>query len=249
MKHTAVVEGVIGVGKSTFGHQLAEELLGLFLSEPDEAGNASCLFYAGGCVPFEDATSFVNPYLDDYYEDAKATALKMQMHLLGLRARIHELATSWADCGLTHVVIDRSVYGDIAFAYLQYQLGHLTPAELTTYRALHLHMMSHIRYPRVCVLLDIEPQNALERIHARAAARPGRRSEKAITIGYQTRLREEIEGVVRALEQHGTHIIRIDWNPPRGEEKRKVVARQVAAEIAELNAHHEFADDRYLRRK
>ena len=76
-----IVTGIIGAGKSSLSRELAQELGGLFLSEPDEKA----------------AATGSNPYLSDFYADQSRWALTMQLHLLGIEGvwlcRIHSECT------------------------------------------------------------------------------------------------------------------------------------------------------------
>jgi deoxyadenosine/deoxycytidine kinase len=76
-----IIEGNIGVGKSTFSRILADAFIkrekrAEYLLEPDDK---------------------TNPFLAAYYADPKGTAYKMQMHLLHRRFRDTRYAQAAAD--------------------------------------------------------------------------------------------------------------------------------------------------------
>ena len=66
-----ILEGNIGVGKTTLAHKISAAIKNLGLKSQTH----------------EEPASGTNPFLDDYYRDPKATAFKMQMFMLAKRFR------------------------------------------------------------------------------------------------------------------------------------------------------------------
>jgi deoxyadenosine/deoxycytidine kinase len=92
------VEGIIGVGKSTFSYELAKRLKLRLIEEPVET----------------------NPYLEPFYKDPKRYAFGMQVYLLHQRYAMQQLASYEATGvgGYAGAILDRSLSGDRVFAKL-----------------------------------------------------------------------------------------------------------------------------------
>jgi deoxyadenosine/deoxycytidine kinase len=196
-----IVEGLIGAGKSSFTQELGRALGEgtLVLMEPDEKNGA-------------------NPYLEDFYGDQSRWSYTMQTHLLHTRFRMHLNAQWHVLSGAGDAVLDRSYFGDTAFARLQRKRGTMTPREYGTYQGLYQAMTASVLLPTMCVVLEVDPEVAAERIQRRLEAREGRRCEKAIDLGYLCDLKDEIDRMVSVLEGQGVHILRLDWNRDRPDE-------------------------------
>ena len=191
-----IVEGLIGVGKSTLSEELGTALGPgtLVMQEPDEKNNA-------------------NPYLDDFYKDMHRWAFTMQVHLLEKRWRMHRLAQEYALAGKGHVVLDRSYFGDTAFAKLQEESGAMGQREFATYSALYHAMTEIVLLPNVCVRLLTSPEIAAKRIKKRAAGRKGRELEAVtVDIGYLHALDARITDMVEVLARQGVKILDVPWD-------------------------------------
>jgi deoxyadenosine/deoxycytidine kinase len=223
---TVIVEGIPGAGKTSLSAELSR-LLGsgtLHLTEPDEKNDA-------------------NPYLADYYKNADRWAFTMQVHLLQARYRAHLQAQWHVKNGLGYGVLDRSYFGDVAFAYVQRRLGHLPEREFKTYLDLYDCMTANVQYPNVCVLLDVDPAVALARIDARMELEEGRVCEERITVEYLELLAEATERMMQALKEKGTQVIRVPWNKDRSTpEKRNGSVEKLAIEIHEMPRVREFTN-------
>ena len=145
-----IVEGIIGAGKSTFSKELAKALGEdtLLLLEPDEKNNA-------------------NPYLSSFYENQERWAFTMQIHLLQARYKMHLNAQWHTMNGNGNAVLDRSYFGDTAFARLQIRNGVMTENEFETYRGIYHSMTSTVLLPNFCVHLIVDPNVAIQRIKNR----------------------------------------------------------------------------------
>lgn len=218
MNKVIIVEGNIGTGKSTLSREIAKALPGsIFFEEPVNSN--------GG-----------NPYLDWYYSDPKRWAYTMQTHLLSKRFKAHLNAQWHAMSGKGHAVLDRSYFGDVAFAYLQKELGMLSNEEFETYKEIYGSMTSFVQYPAICIYLKSTPQNCAERI-----AKRNRSCECNIEMSYLIRLESNIEKMIQALEARGTRVLTLDWNENRNTElSRRASVSQIAEYIQAKPSLSEF---------
>ena len=196
-----IVEGLIGSGKTTLSRELGEALgpNTLTLFEPDE----------------KDDKQASNPYLAKFYEDSRRWAFTMQAHLLSERYRMHLHAQWHAMQGHGHAVLDRSFYGDTAFARLQVALGQMSEAEYLTYSRLYHAMSASVLLPTVCVRVLASPQVCNRRIASRMTQETGRQCESGINLGYLTHLEREIDHMVGVLRQQGVTILDVPWDTDR----------------------------------
>ena len=212
-----IVEGIIGAGKSSFSKELAYELGNstLYLQEPDEKDNA-------------------NPYLTNFYEKPARWAYTMQTHLLQARYKMHLHAQWHAMTTGQDAVLDRSYFGDTAFARLQLAMGDMTNDEFNTYQSIYHAMTASVLLPNVCVHLNVDPEVAQQRINKRMQEQTGRSCENAIDIQYLKDLKVEEEKVVKALESQGVRILTLDWNEDRSDPiLRQDTIRGIASYIQE----------------
>jgi deoxyadenosine/deoxycytidine kinase len=193
-----IVEGIIGAGKSSFSSELAG-LLGegtLYLPEPDEKNNA-------------------NPYLSDFYTSPGRWAYTMQTHLLQARYKMHLHAQWHAMTTGGNAVLDRSYFGDTAFARLQLAMGDMSQTEFDTYQSIYHAMTASVLLPTVCIHLKVEPHIAQQRIVRRMEDQTGRRCEDVIDLTYLANLRKEEDAVINILGKQGVQILSLDWNDDR----------------------------------
>ncbi|MGB6055631.1 MAG: deoxynucleoside kinase [Burkholderiaceae bacterium] len=134
-----VVEGPIGVGKTSLTHRLAERLGGQTLMERPQD----------------------NPFLEKFYRDAARHALPAQMFFLFQRLhQLRELAQG--DLFEARVVSDFLLDKDPIFAELT-----LDDDELNLYRQLYNHLRPQAPAPDLVLYLQAEPATLLERIERR----------------------------------------------------------------------------------
>jgi len=210
-----ITEGIIGVGKTTFSEALSKHLDAQWMKEPDEECG--------------------NPYLGSFYKDPKRWALTMQLHLLNTRYRMHMNAQWSAMQSGKHIVIDRSYFGDTAFANLQLENGTLTEDEFNTYSMSYQNMTSCVLLPQVCVFLDVEPETAQIRVKKRMEIQTGRVCENAIDLQYLVDLKKHQYRVIQTLNDQGVRIIKLNWNTNKTKDEIYSIAMTVADEIIHMN--------------
>ncbi|MFW5811615.1 MAG: deoxynucleoside kinase [Alkalispirochaetaceae bacterium] len=137
-----IIEGQIGVGKTTIGEVL-EERYGISLFR--ELTRQSTL-----------------ELLDSFYADKKRWAFTLQVHFLNERFRmIKEIFKNGGG------LLDRSIYGDRIFADLLHADGDMNSQEFETYETLLNNMLEHAQKPDLLVYLDCSVDTALARIKRR----------------------------------------------------------------------------------
>lgn len=213
-----IIEGNIGVGKSTFSRIIAEEfkktgVRAEYLPEPDEKNN---------------------PFLADYYKDPAAHAYEMQQHLLHRRFDATEYAASGALSGHGWFVLDRSYYGDICFARVQVQDGYFTDAQYESYWQSHKSMRRFIEPPSAAIFLKASTETCNRRIKERA-----RDCEAGIAPAYLESLQAQIDRLELAMARR-TRVIHLDWNIDRDEEDLRGEARLIVSRL--LNMQTDYWD-------
>lgn len=131
-----VVEGVIGVGKTTLVHQLARGLGGRTVLEE-----------------FEE-----NPFLPDFYRDRRAFALSTQLFFLMSRFRQQEVLAQ-GDLFQRQTVSDYLFDKDRIFAQLT-----LEPHELAIYTQLFEVLRPQVATPDLVIFLHADHETVMRRI-------------------------------------------------------------------------------------
>jgi len=180
-----VIEANIGVGKTHLTGEIAELLSATPWLEPVET----------------------NPYLELYYKDPKRWGLEMQYYLMSRRFEDHQKAIESIWRTQKPCVFDRSIYGDLAFAILNHEIGNIDDLGWKAYTRMRNMMFRFLLAPQFCIYLDCEPGVAFGRIQHR-----GRECETGITLEYLEGLQRAYAVVLEDLENRGTKIIRIDYN-------------------------------------
>jgi len=224
-----IVEGLIGSGKTTLTRELGRALgpNTLTLFEPDE----------------KEGKEASNPYLASFYGDAPRWAFTMQAHLLAERFRMHLHAQWHALQGHGDAVLDRSFYGDTAFAHLQLQLGQMTQHEFDTYSRLYHAMTASVLLPTVCVRVLTSPEICNERVSRRMTVETGRKCETAIDLDYLQGLDREIDHMVGVLRSQGVTVLDVPWDESRPkEEDRKEAVSALVSRIQGVLPFNSFLD-------
>lgn len=172
-----VVEGPIGVGKTTLAQRLAERLGGDLLADPDAE----------------------NPYLDAFYHEPAATALHTQLHFLLSRLDVLDAIDAPDDPGgRDHerpLIGDFLIDKDRLFAELT-----LDPREWSMYERLHRRLLderklSAVPVPDLVIYLQAPLERLIERIERRGHAR-----ERRIDSGYLQELAHAYEAYFHGWE-------------------------------------------------
>jgi deoxyadenosine/deoxycytidine kinase len=134
-----VVEGPIGVGKTTLVHKLAESVNAqTLLEKPQE-----------------------NPFLEKFYRDAARYALPAQMFFLFQRMnQLRDLAQT--DMFDTRMVSDFLLDKDPIFARLT-----LGDDELNLYQQLYEHLRPQAPVPDLVIYLQAQPETLIDRVKKR----------------------------------------------------------------------------------
>jgi deoxyadenosine/deoxycytidine kinase len=137
-----IIEGQIGVGKTTMG-ELLEQRLAIALYRELQRPETHTL-------------------LDRFYADQRRWAFTLQVHFLNERFRmIKEIRRAGGGA------LDRSIYGDHIFADVLREDGAMGAEEYTTYERLLDNMLEHVDPPDLLVYLDCSVDTAIERIRRR----------------------------------------------------------------------------------
>ncbi|MFP4365140.1 MAG: deoxynucleoside kinase [Spirochaetia bacterium] len=137
-----IIEGQIGVGKTTVG-ELLEREWDLPLSRELENPDTLAL-------------------LDRFYADKKRWSFALQVHFLNERFK---MIKNIQDQG--GGLLDRSIFGDRIFAEVLAHDGDMLPEEFRTYSTLLESMLEHVNPPVLLVYLDCTVDSALGRIQRR----------------------------------------------------------------------------------
>lgn len=135
-----VVEGPIGVGKTSLARRLARHIgAATLLEKPDE-----------------------NPFLPKFYQEPARHALATQLFFLFQRGNeVRDLAQM--DFFRTSTVADYLLDKDMLFARL-----NLTDAEFTLYQQIYSTLQLQAPAPDMVIYLQAEPETLLERVRRRA---------------------------------------------------------------------------------
>lgn len=178
-----VLEGNVGVGKSTAGIHLARYLRDLGL-------------------PARYIPEHVNPHLlGAFIEDMKRFAFTFQITMLELRRASYHLAEAYAKNGEI-VILDRMVHGDLVFGRYQRDLGNITEEQ---YRA-YLQNVKDLDFPSpsLVIYLRATPEKALERVNRRA-----RDKESAYQLSYLRGIHDLYEEMIQAYPHS---VLELDYN-------------------------------------
>ena len=120
-----VIDGVVGVGKSTLMNILEEN----------------------GYVAFEEPV-VDNPILEKFYYDRERYSFPLQIFFLNKRFKNIKDASK-----IENAVMDRSIYGDIIFAKMLQDAGEMSKEEFDLYIELFENMIEHCKAPKLLVYL------------------------------------------------------------------------------------------------
>ena len=173
--------GLIGTGKSTLVNKLANN---------------------NGYTSFEEPVDN-NQFLVDYYKDPARWSFTLQVYYLWERYKQAQEAHMKSLNGET-VILDSTIYSDMAFALLQRQSGYFTKDEYATYLDMHKIIAAQTAYPDVLFFLQLSLEETAERIKMRS-----RDCESGIHIKYLEDLRAAYKTILDKLSKR-TEVIYID---------------------------------------
>jgi deoxyadenosine/deoxycytidine kinase len=193
------VEGIIGAGKSTYAREVGERLNYRVFKEPVD-----------------------KTHLDRFYADPKKYAFNYQVFILHKRIGIQNLAAAeslYSD-RWDGAIVDRSLFGDAAFAELHAEEGNIEPLDLEAYQQAKHNMQLMIWPPTTLVFLDVQPGTAMDRIKVRMAEEAGGRDfELGIDVEYLEKLRKAYKKLIKSAKDgkypwsHNVDVIHVEWNP------------------------------------
>lgn len=180
------IEGIIGIGKSTLGRSLCE-----FLKHHNFKVNY-----------FPEV---INPkFLKLYLSDMKKYAFSFQISALQNRFEIHRRAAEFAAKGGI-AIIDRGLYGDMAFAWMQVRKGFFSPDELAAYN--EQITMQELYNPSFILHLVCDPSVSIKRVQVRD--RVGETGKKGYTKQYMKDLHEAHQ---ETLQNYEGPLLTMNWN-------------------------------------
>lgn len=135
-----VVDGVVGVGKTTLMNILVKEF-----------------GYTAFLEPVVD-----NPILDKFYYDRKRYSFPLQIFFLNNRFRSIKEASL-----IDKAVLDRSIYGDLIFAKLLVENDEMDEEEYNIYLDLFENMVEHLSPPKLMIYLETSVDEAIKKINKR----------------------------------------------------------------------------------
>lgn len=200
-----IIEGIIGAGKSTYARKLHQLL--------NKVG-----------IPSQLLEEEVDPYmLDLFLSDMKKYAFAFQMLMLAQRQKIYIQGLDFARRENGVVIIDRSLYGDMAFAMMHVDYGNISGVEWKAYESIMSSAL--LPQPSNILYLEVTPETALERIQAR------NRGKEVSSYNIQYLYDLDINYKV-AMEESRIPIQYIDWNTPSN------LSDEEVAEICDLINPH-----------
>ncbi len=140
-----------------------------------------------------------NPYLPLFYKDRGRWAFTMQVHLLHQRSEVHHRAMEEI-LGGRDVVMDSSIWQDMAYADMLYSYGEMSVNEYDTYRSLARMINREAMRPDVCIFLEVPIEECFHRIRLRMEEDPNRCCEDGIDPDYLDRLQTYIKRNILTLD-------------------------------------------------
>ncbi len=213
-----IVDGIVGVGKTTLVRILQSEL---------------------GLTPFyEISGERVEDLLRNFYSDGKRWSFTLQVYFLN--KRFYQMKTAERD---GRYVMDRSIYGDFLFAKAQHELGMMSDLEWEVYREMYDNLVEHVVPPRLMVYLRCSVDIAVKRLKKR-----GRDYEQNVDLSYWEMIRELYEEMFRKYDESMLLVVdadRIDF--VENEEDRRNIVRVISDLLSSHRGLYSF-DGESLRR-
>lgn len=186
MAQLIILEGPIAAGKTTVGKRLVDSMVAMGLSAKF----------------FEEE---VDPErLEQFLHDPPAFAYKFQLFMLLQRYVTLQKAVEWAKYQHGIAVMDRSPVGDLCFAQVNAEMGHMSRKQLEQYLYFQdglLHFFTQITIPVNVIYMRTNPETSFSRM----ALREIRAEVRNYKLDYFKALNEKYD------EQCG-HYLTIDTN-------------------------------------
>ena len=158
-----IVDGIVGVGKTTLVDILSEEL---------------------GLIPFyEISDEKVEEILRNFYSNGKRWSFLLQAYFLN--KRFEQMKRAERD---GRYIMDRSIYGDYLFAKAQHDMGMMSDLEWSVYEDMYSNMVEHVVPPRLMIYLRCSVDTAVKRLKKR-----GRDYEQDVDRSYWEMIRNLYE--------------------------------------------------------
>ena len=158
-----IVDGIVGVGKTTLVEIMKEEF---------------------GFTPFfEMEDEKVDFLLENFYSDGKRWSFTLQTYFLN--KRFYQMKKAEKD---GHFIMDRSIYGDFIFAKAQYLMEMMSELEWGIYQDIYSNLVEHVVPPRLMIYLRCSIETAVKRLRKR-----GRQYEQKVDVNYWKLIRKLYE--------------------------------------------------------
>jgi deoxyadenosine/deoxycytidine kinase len=174
------IEGPIGAGKSTLCRWLRR--------------------YHGASV----ADEVQSDLLPAYFRDPRRYAFTVQVDSLTQRHRT--LKASWGICTLVSIWLDRSIFGDFAFARANHAVGRIDAQEFALYRSLYDTLIESVDPPHAVLWLDVPVEVCASRIEQRGTV------GEVVPMEYAEALISAYNDVLKDAESRGVYVHREDWS-------------------------------------
>lgn len=183
-----LVEGIIGAGKTTLCSRLHD-------------------VFKEASIPVKFFEEEINgDLLNLFLSDMKKYAFTFQMTMMANRQKIYLAAQDFSRRENGISIIDRSFYGDLAFATMHMEKGNISDKEWNVYKSVFSSI--GLEQPSNIIYLDVTPETALDRIKTR--------NRGLETSSYTLEYLQELDTSYKiSMEECDTHIQYIDWNDSR----------------------------------
>ena len=201
-----VVEGSIGVGKSTFCRSL-------------------CRYLRRRGHRVRRYPEYVNsPLLQQFLSNKRKYAYAFQLFMLNKRIEYYNDARRFvrgtrSDRRPPVAIMDRSLLGDKTFAQMHRAAGNISKSEWHCYR--HIARTEARLKVAKLVYLHAEPEVCLERIRKR-----GRDGESSYTVDYLRDLESNYRRALKSVEH-----VELNWNPDLRESQIQTVVEKLEIEV------------------
>lgn len=174
------IEGPIGAGKSTLCRWLRR--------------------FQGASVADEAQSSLLPSYFRDparYAFAVQVDSLTQRYQLLKASQELREIIPIW---------LDRSIFGDFAFARANHAVGHLDAQEFRLYKTLYDTLLDSVEPPEAVLWLDVPVEICAQRVEKRGTA------GEVVPMDYATALISAYKEILLDVESRGTYVHRVDWS-------------------------------------